>query len=146
MFYIILIQRATSGKGVQAEFYLDVAGVDLANSVTAALKNATNGTTFGVFEVEPSAFSATHRVVGKLMLKKLRPAIISCLTFLRARWKGDAQMREIWVGESIVRAPGKDTSPLQFHSPEEQSENQMNINQDKIGNINAQTNPLTRIR
>lgn len=114
-----MIQSATSGNGVQAEFYLDVAGVDLANSVTAALKNATNGATFGEFKVEPSAFSATHREVGKLMLKKLRPDTISCLTFLRARWKGDAQMRKIWVGESIVRAPGKDTLPLKFHSPEE---------------------------
>ena len=146
MFYTILIQSATGGNDVRAKFYLDVIGVDLANSVAAALKNATNGTTFGRFEVEPSAFSATHREVGKLMLKKLRPAIISCLTFLRARRKGDAQMREIWVGESIVRAPGKDTLPLQFHSPEEQRENQMNINQDKIGNLSTQTNPLTRIR
>lgn len=64
-----LIERRTSSSGVKAVLYLDVVGPGLVDAdITGALKNATNGTTLDLFEVDPSKFHAIHRIVGKLGL------------------------------------------------------------------------------
>lgn len=54
----------TSSSGVKAVLYLDVVGPGLVDAdITGALKNATNGTTLDLFEVDPSKFHAIHRIV-----------------------------------------------------------------------------------